>query len=119
MWGIAANVYQEGNKEVIHRYCDGEAKAWNATVEDTDTYVPTSDIVVIVCNANYHTYIDVYKREKRWEVLRVKISSCDDFRYVLPMIGRLLMREGFDNVSDVVDYIAEYWARQIRRWAQL
>jgi hypothetical protein len=35
------------------------------------------------------------------------------------MIRRLLLREGFDDAMDVVNYIAEYWAKQIRRWAQL
>lgn len=119
MWDIAANVYRDGDRDVIYRHCDGEARAWNATVEETGAYVPTSNIVVIVCNAGYFTYIDIYHKQQNWEVLRMKISSCDDFRYVLPTVRRILAREGFNNIDDVVNYIAEYWANQIRRWAQL
>jgi len=119
MWDIAANVYHEGDRDVIYRHCDGEAKAWNATAVETEGYVPTSNLVVIVCNAGLFTYVDIYRKERHWEVLRKQISSCDDLRYTLPVVRRLLVREGFDDATDVVNYIAEYWARQIRRWAQL
>jgi hypothetical protein len=119
MWDVAANVYREDNREVICRHCDGETKVWNATAVETDCYVPTSNVVVIVCNAGYTTYIDVYRKQRNWEVLRKRISSCDDLRYTLPTIKRMLLREGFNDAADVVNYVAEYWAKQIRRWAQL
>ena len=120
MWDVAANVYREGDRDVIYRHCDGEVKAWNAAAVETGGYVPTSNIVVIVCNAGYFTYIDIYRKTQRhWEVLRRRISTCDELQYTLPMIRKLLVREGFDDATDVVNYIAEYWAKQIRRWAQL
>lgn len=118
MWEIAANVYREGERDVIYRHCDGELKAWNATPVEVDVYVPTGNIVVIVCNDDI-TYVDIYRKQRNWEVLRKRISSCDDLRYTLPVIRRLLVREGFDDATDVVNYIAKYWARQIHRWAQL
>ncbi|MEM4964223.1 MAG: hypothetical protein QXT13_08760 [Pyrobaculum sp.] len=118
MWEIAANVYREGERDVIYRHCDGEVKAWNATAVEVDGYVPTGNIVVIVCNAGLFTCVDIYRKQRNWEVLRKRISSCDDLRYTLPVVRRLLVREGFDDVVDVVNYIAEYWARQIHRWAQ-
>ena len=119
MWEIAGNVYREGDRDMIHRHCDGEVKAWNATAVETSSYAPTNNIVVIVCNAGHFTYVDIYRKQRNWEVLRKQISSCDDLRYMLPVIRKLLVREGFDDAMDVVNYIAEYWARQIRRWAQL
>ncbi len=119
MWDVAANVYREGDRDVIYRHCDGEAKAWNATAVEMEGYVPTGNIVVIVCNAGYFTYVDIYKKQRHWEVMRRHISSCDDLRYILPTIRRLLVREGFDDATDVVSYIAEYWAKQVRHWAQL
>ncbi|MEM3457555.1 hypothetical protein, partial [Thermofilum sp.] len=96
MWEIAANVYREGERDVIYRHCDGEVKAWNATVE-VDGYVPTGNIVVIVCNAGLFTCVDIYRKQRNWEVLRKHISSCDDLRYTLPVVRRLLVREGFDD----------------------
>jgi len=119
MWEIAGNVYREGDRDVIYRHCDGEAKAWNATAVEVDGYVPAGNLVVIVCNAGVFTYIDIYRKQRNWEVLRKHISSCDDLRYILPTIRKLLTREDFDDATDVVNYIAEYWAKQIHYWAQL
>jgi hypothetical protein len=119
-WKSAPNVYKsEDGRDIIHRYCDGVAKAWNAVAVETYEYAPTGGVVVIVCNSGLFTFVDIYRKVGHWEVLRRRVSSCDDLRYFLPVVKRVLAREGFGDVEDVVNYIADYWARQIRNWAQL
>jgi hypothetical protein len=118
MWDVAANVYREGDRDVIYRHCDGETRIWNATAVDEGAYTPLGNVVVVVCNSGNYTYVDIYRKQEHWRVLRRKVS-CEDLQYMLPMLRKLLIREGFDDATDVVNYIAEQWGRQIRRWAQL
>jgi hypothetical protein len=120
MWEMAGNIYKsEDGRDVIHRYCDGMVKVWNAVAVETYEYVPTDKVVVIVCNSGLFTYVDIYRKQRHWEVMRRHVSSCDDLRYFLPTIKRVLTREGFSDVADVVNYIADYWAKQIRHWTEI
>jgi hypothetical protein len=120
MWEMAGNVYKtEDGRDIIHRYCEGMIKAWNAVEVALYEYAPTDNIVVIVCNDGLFTYVDIYRKERHWEVMRRHISSCDDLRYFLPTIKRVLARERFNAVDEVVNYIVDHWARQLRYWAQL
>jgi hypothetical protein len=117
-WDIATNVYREGDREVIHRYCEGMVKTWNAEKVSAHEYVATDKVVVILCDAGESMIIDIYRKSRHWEVLRRKISSCDDLRYILPTIRRLLTREGFD-ATGLMNYIAERWGRLLQRWMQV
>ncbi len=119
-WEIAPNAYTgEDGRDVIHRYCDGIAKVWNAVEMSVYEYMPTDRVVVIVCNVGYLTFIDIYRKQRHWEVLRRQIISCNDLPYVIPVVKRVLTRERFGNVTDVVNYIVERWIKLIRYLAQL
>jgi hypothetical protein len=119
VWEFAPNVYKEDGRDVIYRYCDGVAKAWNATMVSAHAYAPTDRVVVIVCNVGYLTFIDIYRKQQNWEVLRRQILSCNDIPYVIPVVKRVLAREGFDNAMDVVNYIVARWSALLQLWAQL
>jgi hypothetical protein len=119
-WEFAPNVYKsEDGRDIIHRYCDGVAKAWNATAVSAHEYAPTDRVVVIVCNMGYLTFIDIYRKQRNWEVLRRQILSCNDIPYVIPVVKRVLAREGFDNAMDIVNCIVERWVKLLQLWAQL
>jgi hypothetical protein len=121
VWEFAPNVYRqsEDGKDVIYRYCNGVPKAWNAVEVSAGEYVATDRVVVIVCQIGNFMEIDIYRKLRYWEVLRRRILSCSDLPYVLPVIKRVLAREGFSNVDDVVNYIAERWIGLIRYFTQL
>jgi hypothetical protein len=119
-WESAPNVYKsEDGRDIIHRYCDGVAKTWNAVKVSAHEYAPTGKVVVIVCNIGYFVEVDIYRKVEHWEVLRRRILSCNDFPYVIPVVKRVLARGGFSNVDDVVNYIAERWIGLIRHLIQL
>ena len=126
-WEAAPNVYKtEDGRDVIHRYCEGVAKAWNAVKVSAHEYAPTDEVVVIICNLGNSMVVDIYKKGHletfrkwgHWGVFRRWISSCSDLRYILPVVRKILSREGFSDVSDVVNYIVEHWSGLLRYWAQ-
>jgi len=119
-WEFAPNVYRsEDGRDIIHRYCDGVAKAWNATMVAAHEYAPTDRVTVIVCNMGYLTFIDIYRKRQNWEVMRRQILSCNDIPYVIQAIKKALTIEGFGNATDVVNYIVERWVTLLQFWAQL
>jgi hypothetical protein len=121
MWEYAGNVYKtEDGKYRIHRYCEGETKTWNVVKVEIYEYEPVSNVAVILCRTGTFISIDIYRRMSQgWDVLHYRIASCDELRYTLPVIRRLLAREFFDKVEEVVNYLAERWIKEIRRWTQL
>jgi hypothetical protein len=121
-WEFAPNAYKtEDGRDMIHRYCDGVAKAWNAVEVSAHEYAPTDSAVVIICNVGHFMEIDIYRKVKvgHWEVLRRRVLSCVDLPYVIPVVKRVLARVGFSNVDDVVNYIAERWIGVIRFFTRL
>ncbi len=111
--------YNRDGRDMIHRYCEGVARVWNATKVSAHEYAPTDKVVVIICNLGYVMVVDIYRKQRDWEVFRRWISSCDDLLYVVPVVRRVLAREGFSDVDDVMNYIAEHWIGLIRRWTRL
>jgi len=119
-WEFAPNVYRsEDGRDIIHRYCDGVAKAWNAAVVATHEYAPTDRVVVIVCDIGHVTFIDIYRKRQNWEVMSKHISFCTDIPYVIPVVMTVLAKEGFGNAADVVNYIAGRWVKLLQFWTQL
>ncbi len=119
-WEPAPNVYKiDDGKDIIYRYCDGVIKVWNATEMETYEYVPTDRVVVIICNVGYFTFIDIYRKQRYWEVFRRQILSCNDIPNIIPVIRRVLAREGFGNIDDVVNYIVDRWINLLRYFAKL
>jgi hypothetical protein len=120
-WEYAPNVFKktEDGKDVIYRYCEGMNKVWNAVEISTYEYATTDRVVVIICHMGYFMEIDIYRKSRYWEVLRRRVLSCNDLPYVIPVVKRVLAWEGFKNVDDVVNHIAERWIGVIRFFTQL